>query len=85
LEKGGSKTHRKALRYNIESITKPAIRHLSRRGGVKHINNLIYEDTRGVLKNFLENVIRDVVTYTEHDRRKDLTTIDVLYLVKRQG
>ena len=46
------------------SITKPAIRRLARRGGVKRISGLIYEETRGVLKVFLENVIRDSVTYT---------------------
>merc|ERR1719500_1066922 len=33
---------------------------------VKTISGLIYEETRGVLKVFLENVIRDAVTYTEH-------------------
>ena len=33
--------------------------------GVKGISGLIYEETRGVLKVFLENVIRDAVTYTE--------------------
>lgn len=39
-------------------ITKPAIRRLARRGGVKRISGLIYEETRGVLKIFLENVCR---------------------------
>jgi histone H4 len=33
-----------------------AIRRLARRGGVKRISGLIYEETRGVLKIFLENV-----------------------------
>lgn len=39
-------------------ITKPAIRRLARRGGVKRISGLIYEETRAVLKVFLENVRR---------------------------
>ncbi|ODN00718.1 Histone H4 [Orchesella cincta] len=68
LGKGGCKRHRKVLRDNIQGITKPAIRRLARRGGVKRISGLIYEETRGVLKVFLENVIRDAVTYTEHAR-----------------
>lgn len=42
--------------YFISGITKPAIRRLARRGGVKRISGLIYEETRGVLKIFLENV-----------------------------
>ena len=68
LGKGGAKRHRKVLRDNIQGITKPAIRRLARRGGVKRISGLIYEETRGVLKVFLENVIRDAVTYTPLDR-----------------
>ena len=83
--KGGAKRHRKVLRDNIQGITKPAIRRLARRGGVKRISGLIYEETRGVLKVFLENVIRDAVTYTEHARRKTVTAFDVVYALKRQG
>ena len=66
-------------------LQKPAIRRLARRGGVKRISGLIYEETRGVLKVFLENVIRDSVTYTEHARRKTVTAMDVVYALKRQG
>ena len=62
LGKAGAKRHRKVLRDNIQGITKPAIRRLARRGGVKRISGLVYEETRGVLKVFLENVIRDAVT-----------------------
>ena len=85
LGKGGAKRHRKVLRDNIQGITKPAIRRLARRGGVKRISGLIYEETRGVLKVFLEHVIRDAVTYTEHARRKTVTAFHVVYALKRQG
>ncbi len=34
---------------------------------------------------FLEHVIRDAVTYTEHARRKTVTAMDVVYALKRQG
>ncbi|KAL0847235.1 hypothetical protein Bca101_020481 [Brassica carinata] len=78
LGKGGAKHHRKVLKDNIQGITKPAIFRLARRGGVKRISGLICEETRGVLKIFLENVIRDAVTYTEHARRKTVTAMDVL-------
>ena len=85
LGKGGAKRHRKVLRDNIQGITKPAIRRLARRGCVKRISGLIYEETRGVLKVFLENVIRDAVTYCEHAKRKTVTAMDVVYALKRQG
>ena len=71
-------------------------------GGVKRISAMIYEETRGVLKSFLESVIRDAVTYTEvccsfqlasqqkltlkqHAKRKTVTSLDVVYALKRQG
>jgi len=81
----GAVRHRKQLKDNIQGITKPAIRRLARRGGVKRISGLIYEETRGILKVFLEHVIRDAVTYTEHARRKTVTAMDVVYALKRQG
>jgi len=81
--KGGRQ--RKVLRESIQGITKPAIRRLARRGGVKRISGLIYEETRGVLKTFLENVLRDSITYTEHARRKTVTAMDIVYALKRQG
>ncbi|XP_069054297.1 histone H4-like [Lepisosteus oculatus] len=83
LGKGGAKRHRKVLRDNIQGITKPAIRRLARRGGVKRISRLNYEETRGVLKVFLENV-----TYTEHAKhakRNTVTAMDVVYALKRHG
>ena len=95
------------MRDNIQGITKPAIRRLARRGGVKRISGLIYEETRGVLKIFLESmftslplfsyysnliltpppidIIRDSVTYTEHAKRKTVTSLDVVYALKRAG
>ena len=84
LGKGGAKRHCKVLRDNLQGITKPAIRRLARRGGVKRISGLIYEETRGVLKVFLENV-RDAVTYSENAKRKTVTAMDVVYALKRQG
>ena len=58
---------------------------MARRGGVKRISSFIYDDSRAVLKNFLEQVIKDSVTYTEHSRRKTVTALDVVYALKRQG
>merc|ERR1711971_418158 len=76
---------RKTLRESILGITKPAIRRLARRGGVKRISSYIYEETRAVLRSFLENVVRDSVVYTEHAKRKTVTALDVVYALKRQG
>ncbi|CAJ0913841.1 5326_t:CDS:10, partial [Entrophospora sp. SA101] len=63
--RGNTKRHHKILRDSIQGITKPAIKRLARRGGVKRIFGLVYEETRSVLKVFLEDVIKDAITYTE--------------------
>uniref|UniRef100_UPI00398F8D53 histone H4-like n=1 Tax=Pristiophorus japonicus TaxID=55135 RepID=UPI00398F8D53 len=85
LGKGGAKCHLKVLRDNIQGIIKPAIRRLARRGGVKRISVHIYEETRGVLKVFLENIIMDSVTYTEQAKHKTVTAMNMVYALKRQG
>ena len=81
----GAKRIHKSTKEVILGITKPAIRRLARRGGVKRISASIYEETRNTLKSFLESVVRDAVTYTEHARRKTVTAMDVVYALKRQG
>ena len=85
LGRGGLRRFRKTMRDPIEGITKPAIRRLARRGGVKRISGLVYEEARSQLKQFLERVLRDTISYTEHARRKTVTAMDVVYALKRQG
>lgn len=89
LKIGGKGSQPKRIRLRpheaIQGVTKPAIRRLARRGGVKRISGLVYEETRGVLKIFLEKVIRDSITYMEHARRKTLSAKDVVFALKRQG
>merc|ERR1712216_447541 len=82
---GAKRSTKKAVGASIQGITKPAIRRLARRGGVKRISSYVYSETRSVLKGFLENVVRDSVTYTEHAKRKTVTALDVVYALKRQG
>jgi histone H4 len=85
LGKPGARRHLKNARDNIEGITKPSIRRLARRGGVKRISATIYDETRSVLRSFLEQVIRDAVAYTEHAQRKTVTSLDIVHALKRQG
>ena len=75
----------KILKESILGITKPAIRRLARRGGVKRISSLIYDESRNVLRQFLEKIIKSTVTYTEHAKRKTVTALDVVYALKHEG
>ncbi|UQC89738.1 histone H4 [Colletotrichum lupini] len=81
----GAKRHRKIMKDCIRGITKPAIRRLARRGGVKRISAMIYDDAREALKTYLESVLRDCVTYAEHRKAKTITIHDVLHALARKG
>ncbi|KAG9237766.1 putative histone H4 [Amylocarpus encephaloides] len=77
--------HRKVLKDNIRCITKADVRRLARRGGVKRISGMIYEETRPVIVAYLEMILRDCVAITEHCNRKTVTVADVVFALKRQG
>lgn len=86
LGKRGAARRRKVLRNNIQRITKPAIRRLLRRGCVKRISILIYEEARNVFKvsvprsrRALESVICDSVSYNEHSPRKTVVALHAVY------
>lgn len=89
--KGSGKTgaRRKAgaasKKNRIEGITKGRLRRLARRGGVKRIANQIYDYAREVLVAFLEKIVRDSLTYTEHSGRKTVQAMDVQHAMKRHG
>ncbi|KAK4494419.1 hypothetical protein PRZ48_014717 [Zasmidium cellare] len=80
-----ARRHRKILRDNIRGITAPDVRRLARRGGVKRMGSNVYDGTRTALKQFLETVIGDIVLIVDYANRKTVTTIDVVYALKKQG
>lgn len=83
-----AKRHRKGTsskKKAIDRITKQEIRRLARRGGVKRLNGMIYDEVRLTLKEFLETTVKTAVLYMEHARRKTVTCMDVLYALKRNG
>ena len=70
---------------NLRGITKTAIARLLRRGGVKRMLGLIYNEVWGVMKVFLEFVVRDAIIYTNYCERHTVTIIDVIYALKRHS
>ena len=83
MGKGTSFRHKKVLRDNIKGITKPAIRRLCRRGGVKRISGYVYDKTRDLTKAFMEKILRDATLYTIHSKRKTVTAHDMVMALKR--
>lgn len=77
--------YRKVYRNNVLYITRPSIRRLARRGGVKRLSGTIYEEVRDVLKNWLDGVLRLAIEYCKHANRRTITTMDVVLGVKKSG
>ena len=53
----------------IEGITKPAIKRLSYRAGVRELSGLVYEESRGVLIVLLEGLLRSAILYMEYNKK----------------
>ena len=51
------------------------------KGGAKRHRKILRDNIQGITK----PAIRDAVTYTEHAKRKTVTSLDVVYALKRQG
>ncbi len=66
----GAVRHRKVLRDNIQGLTKPAIKRLAHKAGVKGVSGLIYEEIRGVAKVFMEPLIRSCVVIATTEEKK---------------
>ncbi|CAI2175255.1 8942_t:CDS:2 [Funneliformis geosporum] len=77
--------HRKIIKENIKAITRPAIRRMARRGGVKRISGDIYNIARTCIKDFVTDVLRDCVSYVEYERKKTVGVMEMLLALKRQG
>jgi histone H3/H4 len=69
----------------MQGITKPAFRRLACQRSVKPVSELLYEETRGVLKVLLKNVTRDAVKHIEHAKLKAVSAMDVVHAFKCQG
>ncbi|KAJ6502723.1 histone H4 [Mycena vitilis] len=63
---GGAKHCQRVWREAVTGVTKPDIRRLARRGGVKRTSNLMYEETRGALKIYLERLVGDAIAYRDY-------------------
>ena len=76
---------RKVLKKAIYGISKATFLWLARRGGVKRFSGNIYEESRGVLKVFVEQIMKDVIAFCEYKRRKTVTPVDVIFALKQHG
>ena len=76
---------KKATKDNARGITKGSVRRLARRAGCKRLSGLIYEETRSVIKSFVEKVVADSVAMTEYARKRTVTCAAVVQALKKRG
>ena len=62
--------HRKFLRSNLGDIGRSAICRLADYAGVSALECPIFEETRNSMYEYLLNLVRASMTYTEHSRRR---------------
>jgi len=83
--RAAQKKRRRVLRDSIQGISRPAIKRMARRGGVKRLSSAVHEEMRNLIKAFTESIVRDSVLYAEYSNRKTIVPLDVVYALKRQG
>jgi histone H4 len=49
------------------------------------MSSAIYGEVRTTVKTLLEAIIRDIVLYTDHAKRKTVTVLDVVHALNRRG
>ena len=82
--RSGMKRHR-PIADGRSAHSKPALRRLARRAGVKRISGESYEEASGALRTWLSKIIADATVYAEHARRITVILNDVLMALKRNG
>ncbi len=65
--------------------TKPAIRRLARRAGVKRIGGSMYDKVKTELEEYTGKLLQAALNYTECGKRKTVMVIDVISAAKQQG
>lgn len=61
----------------MNGLTKPSVQRLLRKAGVKSASAITYEETLGVFSRMLDSILKRVVVFVEHERRRTAMPSDV--------
>ena len=78
-----AKRHAKKHQHTI--IKNPSIKRLSKRGGVLRMNKDVYPLSRDNIKAFLEDVIKYASIICEGNRKKVISSKNIIYALKNKG
>lgn len=66
-------------------ITKPSLKRVARRAGVKHITAQVLKDLPIVIREFVAKNVGNAALYTQHSRRHTISCLDVTTALKHLG
>lgn len=66
-------------------ITRPVLRRLARKAGVKRISDNFVEETRAMTNRFLEAIISDAIVLTVHNDKRIVGEEDIKYALKNNN
>lgn len=78
---GGKRFHEQFVSKRND-ITKPAMRRLARRSGVRRIAEPVYKTAREIINKFLKDILRQSYAVTIGAKRKTLQFDDVVHVIK---
>ena len=52
---------------------------------MRRINSECYDEVRGALLVWIQDILKDAMTYAEHGRRMTVISNDIVYALKRRG
>jgi len=74
------------LRDNIHGITSPGLHRLMLKGGMTaRVSKEVYDQVRGYIRTFLEELLRKAVVYMMHSRRNTILLADVTSALQMLG
>lgn len=78
-------SERKIIRDSIVGIRRPSIKRLAYRAGTARLSGMCYEEIRNVMQAYMENTIRDAITYTTLRRAKTINQDDMLSAIQQNS
>ena len=61
------------------------VKRLAYRAGIQRTSRKFLTHAKDELKNFVTKVISNAIVYTTHSNRSTVTTLDIVYALKRQN
>ena len=81
----GKLRRRMRNRHGMQQVRQTELRRLGRRGGVKRMRHEVLDEMRDKLEAFLRSVLRDSLAFTEAQKRKTITVMDISLSLRKHG